>query len=136
MRVGATIDSEYMDLLRANYTKIRVSAKYALPLFDSGFRGPMKRQFEIVLVHYKNDGTPYSFYAPRCELAGCDKAEDELPEGQKLWKCGKCKETFYCGKDCQTAYWKVHKKACKTPEERRAEMDKRSAGRGYHLLNV
>jgi hypothetical protein len=88
MRVGATIDSEYMDLLRANYTKIPVFARYSLPLFDSGFRGPLKRQFEIAVVHYKNDGTPYSFYAPRCELTGCDKAEDELPDGQKLLKCG------------------------------------------------
>jgi hypothetical protein len=129
MRVGATIEPEHMELLQQSYTKIPVSPKFSLPLVDSGFRGPIKRQFEIALTRYKNDGTPYNFYAARCALAGCDKAEDEHLEGQKLMKCGKCKEEFYCSKECQAGDRKAHK----TPEQREAEM----TGRGRIMcLNV
>jgi hypothetical protein len=60
MRVGATIKPEHMELLRSVYGQIRVSPKYSLPLFDSGFRGPIKKQFEQALKHYKSDGTPVS----------------------------------------------------------------------------
>jgi hypothetical protein len=92
MRVGATISPEHIDLLCSFYTKIPVSPKYPLPLFDYSFRGQARRQFEIALARCKNDGTPYNFYAERCRGPGCDKVQDELAEGQKLMKCGKCKE--------------------------------------------
>jgi len=91
MRVGATIAPEHMDLRSLN-TKIPVSPKHTLSLFDSSFRGPARRQFEIALAHYKNDGTPYNIYAERCQGPGCDKAQDELDECQKLMKCGRCNE--------------------------------------------
>jgi hypothetical protein len=135
MRVGATIEPQHMELVRNLYTKIPVSPKYSLPLFDSHFRALAKRQCEIALAHYKNDGTPYNFYAARCELAGCEKADDELREGQRLMKCGKCKETFYCTKECQMAHWKAHKKNCKTPEQRKKEEERMRRGR-IHSLNV
>lgn len=32
---------------------------------------------------------------------------------RKLLKCGRCKETSYCGKACQNADWKQHKIHCK-----------------------
>jgi hypothetical protein len=106
MRVGATIETEHMNLLRSMYTTIPVSAKYSLPLFDSNFRGPAKEQFEIALAHYNN--TPYNFYAIRCK--GCGHAKEELPEGQNLKLCGRCKDVSYCGKECQAGDWKKHKK--------------------------
>ena len=31
---------------------------------------------------------------------------------QTTSKCGQCKLIFYCGRDCQTKHWKVHKKYC------------------------
>ena len=133
MRVGATIEPEYIELLKQLYTKIPVSPKFSLPLGDSGFRGLMKRQFEIALAHYKNDGTPYNFYTTRCSLAGCDKAEADLPEGQKLMRCGKCKGAFYCSKGYQTGDWKTHKKGCKTLEQQKAEM---TGPGGIMSLNV
>lgn len=34
--------------------------------------------------------------------------------GQKLKMCVRCKKTFYCGKECQKAAWKKHKKVCTT----------------------
>ena len=51
MRVGATIEPKNTALLRDIYTKTPVSPKYSMPLFDTDFRGPMKRQFEIALDH-------------------------------------------------------------------------------------
>ncbi|MAD87401.1 MAG: hypothetical protein CL912_30955 [Deltaproteobacteria bacterium] len=90
MRLGATIEPVHMDLLRDSYTKIDVSPKYSFVLADSGFRAPMKEQFEISLAKYKNDGTPYNFDAIRCENMPCSKENNELVEGKTLKKCGKC----------------------------------------------
>jgi hypothetical protein len=135
MRIGATIEPRYMEMLRTNYKKIRVAAKYSLPLCDTGFRGPMKEQFETALTQYKNDGTPYDFFADRCKGPGCGKANDELKEGTLLRKCGKCKDASYCSKGCQKAHWAKHKKLCKTLEEREAEEDARWTGR-IRMLNV
>jgi hypothetical protein len=49
----------------------------------------MKEQFEIALAHYKNDGSPYNFYAERCKGPGCNKANDELEQGTRLQMCSK-----------------------------------------------
>jgi hypothetical protein len=38
--------------------------------------------------------------------------EDDLPPGQKLLKCSKCKETFYRDRESQTKHWKAHKQTC------------------------
>lgn len=136
MRVGATIEPKYIDLLRSIYTKIPVSPKYAMPLGDSGFRRPMRDQFEIALAHYKNEGTPYNFDASRCENKPCSKDKDELDEGRTLKKCGKCKEVVYCSKECQAADWSKHKKGCKTPEWRAAQEERLNVSRPWTSLNV
>ncbi len=52
MCVGATIELKYMEMLRTAYKKIKVAPKYSWPLSDTGFRGPMKEQFEISLKNY------------------------------------------------------------------------------------
>ncbi|PVH75724.1 hypothetical protein DL98DRAFT_536294 [Cadophora sp. DSE1049] len=127
MRLGATIEPVHMDLLRNAYTKINVSPKYAFVLADSGFRAPMKEQFEIALAKYKNDGTPYNFDAIRCEYKPCSKENNELGEGKTLKKCGKCQEIFYCSEECQTHDWTKHKKTCLTPEKRAEQERQRNA---------
>ena len=136
MRVGATIEPKYMEMFQTIYKKIPVAPKYSWPLSDTGFRVPMKEQFEIALKYYKNDGTPYDFYAERCKGPGCDKANDDLEEGATLKKCAKCKDVSYCSKECQKAHWTKHKKLCKTPEQRKAEEDAKWAGRPWRGLNV
>lgn len=136
MRVGATIEPKYMDLLERTFPSIKVSPKFSTPLFDSGFRGPMRDQFEIALAHYKNDGTPYDFYATRCKNVECAKADEELEEGQKLKKCGKCEEVSYCGKECQTKDWPMHKRGCQTPAKRAEAEKKRNAGGYFISMNV
>ncbi|KAH7310022.1 hypothetical protein BKA65DRAFT_485239 [Rhexocercosporidium sp. MPI-PUGE-AT-0058] len=135
MRVGATIEPAHMELLREAYPKIHVSPKYSFPLSDSGFRAPMKEQFEIALAHYKNDGTPYNFNAIRCESKECAKEKSDLAEGQVLMKCGKCQEVVYCSKECQAVDWARHKKGCTTPEKRAEKENKRNMG-GFMSMNV
>ena len=34
----------------------------------------------------------------------------------KLMCCGGCKRVYYCGKECQAAGWKKHKRQCRTPQ--------------------
>ncbi|TVY85116.1 SET and MYND domain-containing protein [Lachnellula suecica] len=135
MRVGATISPDQMALLRVTYTKIDVAPKYSLPFGDTGFRAPAKKQFETALRLYKNDGSPYNFNAVRCEADGCGKSQHDMPEGQTLMKCGKCKLEHYCSRECQAASWPDHKKCCKTPEKREAE-EKRRWGNGPMMMNV
>ena len=38
--------------------------------------------------------------------------EKDLPPGQKLLNCSKCKETCYIDRESQVACWKVHKETC------------------------
>ena len=46
----------------------------------------------------------------------CDNPDCVQPNrafGLPLMKCTKCRCVRYCGRDCQTAHWTVHKKMCK-----------------------
>ena len=45
--------------------------------------------------------------------AKCYKLKTELLEkGQKMSKCSRCKEVYYCSKACQGQDWKNHKQSC------------------------
>lgn len=46
----------------------------------------------------------------RCALPSCGRF------GADLSRCERCKEAWYCRKECQVAHWKTHKKACKRPK--------------------
>eukprot|EP01032_Pedospumella_encystans_P007897 gene7897-9414_t len=61
---------------------------------------------------------PKHLFARRCyQQAGlcditclnCSKIEET---GVKFKKCGKCEGVVYCGRKCQKAHWKEHKKEC------------------------
>ena len=44
----------------------------------------------------------------------CDIQSKDLPEGQKLLRCGSCSKVFYCSKSCQVQHWKCgHKRDCR-----------------------
>jgi len=50
--------------------------------------------------------------------------------------CARCKRTFYCSTECQTAAWKKHKKTCKAPTSPPAtEAELRVLHKGMHFLN-
>ena len=42
--------------------------------------------------------------------------EKDLPPGQKLLNCGKCKETCYIDRASQKAHWRLHKETCQPVE--------------------
>ncbi|GLC53236.1 hypothetical protein PLESTB_000722900 [Pleodorina starrii] len=53
---------------------------------------------------------------PHRQCAGCKKLF------HKAMACGKCKQVWYCGRDCQLAHWKAgHKKECAELAARAAE---------------
>ena len=55
--------------------------------------------------------------------------QKDLPAGQKLLQCGRCKEVFYISKEAQTLHWKQsHKKTCKRLED---EPDSIRSGMDY-----
>jgi hypothetical protein len=49
--------------------------------------------------------------------AGCKKKlHFSISTAEALKRCARCKETFYCSRECQKTDWKSHKKSCdKTP---------------------
>ncbi|CAJ1338665.1 unnamed protein product [Effrenium voratum] len=47
-------------------------------------------------------------------LPRCDKCDKEF---DKLLQCGRCKNAFYCSKECQNTAWKSHKNICRKPNE-------------------
>jgi hypothetical protein len=54
------------------------------------------------------DTSPYVkllCFNPSCTIGMIEKS--------KLLQCGKCKDAFYCSRDCQGAHWKIHKHTCK-----------------------
>lgn len=55
-------------------------------------------------------------YLPRCDK--CDK------EFEKLLACSRCKQAFYCSRECQNAAWKHHKNICKRPGKPGDELKK------------
>lgn len=36
--------------------------------------------------------------------------------GEKLLRCKRCKQAFYCNANCQRSHWKVHKQQCNAPK--------------------
>jgi hypothetical protein len=46
--------------------------------------------------------------SPKCSVCSATP-----PTGNSLLKCGQCKSSWYCSKECQAADWKYHKQICK-----------------------
>ena len=44
-----------------------------------------------------------------CHNTSCKKVE--LKRGD-FKECSKCRKMLYCGKECQTSNWKIHKSGC------------------------
>lgn len=107
MRAGAKIPQDDLDHMRQLANAAHSSPHYANPMCDLDFRDPGKMQFLAALDHYQ-PGVPRSFSEPSC--FACGKIEQD--KGTALLKCGRCKEAWYCDKECQARDWKVHKVNC------------------------
>ena len=49
------------------------------------------------------------------------KNEKDLPDGQKLLTCSRCKETHYVSREAQAQQWKHHKQVCRKAEDEELE---------------
>jgi hypothetical protein len=47
--------------------------------------------------------------------------ESDLPEGEKLLGCSRCRECWYKDRECQTKHWPYHKKSCRSIAEEPSE---------------
>ncbi|KAJ9628346.1 hypothetical protein H2204_009321 [Knufia peltigerae] len=108
MEAGVRISTENMTYLRQAAEKVESYPGYRLPIGDLGFRDPGMAQFLAALSHYQ-DGEPRDWDGPSCFYCGCIQ-QDINP--RSLLKCGRCKQAWYCGKECQKANWKNHKLIC------------------------
>ncbi|PPQ85086.1 hypothetical protein CVT26_005604 [Gymnopilus dilepis] len=45
--------------------------------------------------------------------SACSNCANVSQNGQELQRCGRCKMTWYCSKDCQKKHWPAHKTSCK-----------------------
>jgi len=113
MRLGATISTQQMNVLRDEYQKCPVSPKYTWVLGDSNFRRPAFVQFEIAVQCYPNNGTPWDFDIAHCKGPSCGKTDNDIKGGLKI--CAKCRIVSYCSKNCQVADWQQHKTYCNKP---------------------
>ncbi|KAJ3033304.1 hypothetical protein HDV00_006521 [Rhizophlyctis rosea] len=52
--------------------------------------------------------TPAATPVPENACAKCGSTPSTLQ------RCGRCKQVKYCGRECQAAHWKVHKRSCRT----------------------
>lgn len=100
MRYGTTIKEDHIQHLRNLVPKIQCNEGTVLPIADSGFRGPGKRQFLAALDRYQA-GKPRSFQEPSCH--GCGRVNDDVKDdGKLLMKCGGCKNeravAWFCDK--------------------------------------
>ncbi|KAL1694470.1 hypothetical protein GGG16DRAFT_47111 [Schizophyllum commune] len=76
-------------------TRAAIGLLYAVPyLEDSG------KQFHAAYARASTSAA-----ANKC--AACGKVKGTL------MTCGRCKQTKYCSRECQTGDWKVHKKICR-----------------------
>jgi hypothetical protein len=58
-----------------------------------------------------------------CECVVCGA------RGSKLFRCTRCKERYYCGKECQLQDWKDHKRVCRKVDDKdTGEMEERVDG--------
>ena len=67
----------------------------------------------------------WSGYHENCDNNGC--GANQMADGQKLLQCP-CRTVYYCGKKCQKAHWKVHKKYC--PHFAKIQRTKKNGGAG------
>jgi hypothetical protein len=93
MSTGAKIKDNDIQYLRQLAPEVKSNENFALPLFDSGFRSPGKRQFLAALDNYK-PGTVRNFHEPSCHACGKTNQDMEKP----LLRCSGCMTAWFCNK--------------------------------------
>lgn len=71
-------------------------------LENSFVKGDKKTEMELISEIYNVDNIEYFMDDPKCANCGKDASN----------RCSRCKQEWYCGKDCQKLRWKEHKGFC------------------------
>ena len=62
-----------------------------------------KKDMDLISEIYNFDNLEYFMDDPKCANCGKDASN----------RCSRCKNEWYCGKDCQKICWRIHKEICK-----------------------
>ena len=89
-------------------------AKYQIEHFFNSDVNDPKAEMESLLRLYGSDVFEQFMEDPKC--AGCGDPATQ--------RCSKCKNEWYCSRECQIKQWKAHKDICKTMSRIREEQDK------------
>lgn len=95
MGAGAKIKHDDLQHLRQFASEVRSHENFTLPLWDTGFRGPGKRQFLAALENY-TPGTARSFNDPSCHA--CGKTKQDTQKAPLM--CAGCSNAWFCDKVC------------------------------------
>eukprot|EP00164_Ancoracysta_twista_P008132 GFYU01011679.1.p1 GENE.GFYU01011679.1~~GFYU01011679.1.p1 ORF type:complete len:228 (-),score=36.11 GFYU01011679.1:72-755(-) len=69
------------------------------------------RDFEV--IHAKPPPLPKQPAQPQVVMKqSADKCTNCGKSAENLLRCAKCKNAFYCDRDCQKSDWKYHKRVC------------------------
>ncbi|KAF7344532.1 hypothetical protein MSAN_01935100 [Mycena sanguinolenta] len=68
-----------------------------------------------------------------CSCATCYKPETEE---LKHKRCGSCRKTAYCSKECQKEHWPIHKQTCQLQRENRAFLPARGTEARVTLSDI
>ena len=71
-----------------------------------------------------NGGAMEAARVPIQNDEGCSYCGEKF---DKLKKCTRCGETWYCNKQCQAGHWKEHKKICKPPAKKATKSEELSS---------
>lgn len=101
------------ELLIVNFHKNQVcsSSTHQRKLANSCLNFPDHRLYFYLPIgrhHGASSFTMFPVPLGACEV--CHKRQSQLPNVLK--RCAKCKTKLYCGRECQKADWKNHKKVC------------------------
>ena len=122
--VSAEFSDDIVTMLLKCLQVVKKKLKSGTPTGDildaviAGKDGPINEEAKSSLVRLQslarlsNDNYDTMRSAKLKICRHCDKIETR--DGAiKLMKCQRCKETYYCSRECQVADWKRHKKMCK-----------------------
>ncbi|OJK02135.1 hypothetical protein ASPACDRAFT_40953 [Aspergillus aculeatus ATCC 16872] len=111
MRAGGRISSASLEHLRALVPQVTCNARYVLPLLTRRFARRVARSSWLLWIITRLG----CHEASNC--FHCGQIQSDM--GHALRRCGKCKEAWYCDKECQRGHWRDHKHGCVRMDERR-----------------
>jgi MYND finger len=89
---------------------------------ESGVPAPVPEWYTFSEMRYGPRRLGYR----KCDSRGCLKTETRL--GSRFPQCSRCQLAAYCGKECQTADWKIrHKSLCRTAKAEKDMTQRTSA---------